>query len=88
MMADNRKLEHAALVVPLFGAMLIVPPVVGIFLYPTLLFGAPLIVVYLFAVWIGLIVATALLARHMQDQTPTKPLEVESEANSEQREAL
>ena len=72
-MADTRKLEHAALVVPIFGAVLIVPPVINIFLYPIHFAGAPLIVAYLFAVWVGLIMATALMSRHMKDHTPPEP---------------
>lgn len=65
--ADARKLEHAALIVPIFGAVLIVPPIVQVFLFPIHFAGAPLIVAYLFAVWVALIMATALMARHMKD---------------------
>jgi hypothetical protein len=64
-MAGRRRIETAALVLPIFGALLIVPPLIGVFNLPVALFGIPLIAIYLFAVWIGLIGATAMLSRRL-----------------------
>lgn len=66
------------MVIPLFGAVLILPPLVGVFLVPVRFAGAPLIVLYLFSVWMVLIVVTALLARRMQDASPGEKSQVDS----------
>ncbi len=68
-MAERRKLENVALVVPVFGAMLFVPPLISIFNVDTRVLGLPLVVFYLFAVWLALIAGTALLSRHLPRQT-------------------
>ena len=65
-MASTRRLETAALVLPIFGAFLIVPPLIGVFNLPVSVFGIPLIAIYLFAVWIGLIGATVVLSRRLR----------------------
>lgn len=62
-MADGRKLAAAALALPVFGAALIMPPLINVFDVPILLFGTPLEVAYLFAIWIALIGITAILSR-------------------------
>jgi hypothetical protein len=62
---DRRKLENGVFVFALCGAMLIVPPLVYIFNQPISHFGIPQIVLYLFAVWLLLIVGTALLTRYL-----------------------
>lgn len=72
-MPDRRKLENAALAVPVFGAVLMVPPLINVFDVPVTIFGAPLEVVYLFAVWIALIGITAILSRRVKDVSPEGP---------------
>lgn len=72
-MAERRKLENAALVLPVFGAMLFVPPLVSIFTVDMRVLGFPLVVFYLFAVWLVLIAATALLSRYLPHQTSSAP---------------
>lgn len=72
-MPDRRKLENAALVVPVFGAVLMVPPLISVFDVPVTIFGAPLETVYLFAVWVALIGITALLSRRMKDTSLEDP---------------
>lgn len=62
-MADRRKLEASMLVLAVFGALLLLPPLVYVFNQPISHFGVPQIVIYLFAVWLALIVGTALLTR-------------------------
>ena len=49
------------LLLTILGALLILPPLVYVFNQPIAHFGMPQIVVYLFAVWLLLIVATAML---------------------------
>ena len=64
-MVERRKLETAAFVLPVFGAFLFVPPLLGVFNVPETIFGIPIVSIYLFAVWIGLIVATFVLSRFL-----------------------
>ena len=49
------------LLLTIFGALLMLPPLVYVFNQPIAHFGIPQIVLYLFAVWLLLIVGTALL---------------------------
>lgn len=62
-MADRRKLVGGMLMLTVFGGMLMLPPLVYVFNQPITHFGIPQIVFYLFAVWLLLIIATALLTR-------------------------
>ena len=58
------------LVLAVLGGLLFVPPLVNIFNQDISHFGVPQIVIYLFAVWLALIVGTALLTRHMPRSEP------------------
>lgn len=71
-MRARRRLENAALILPIFGAVLIVPPLIAVFNAPALVFGVPLAAVYLFAVWGLLIGLTAALGPRLllQDREP------------------
>ena len=62
---DHRKLEHAAFMLPVFGAVLLLPPLLDAFAVRDSLFGIPIEVLYLFAVWILLIVGAGLVSWHM-----------------------
>jgi len=64
-MSDGRKLAAAALALPVFGAALTMPPLINVFDVPILILGTPLEVAYLFTVWTGLIVITAILSRKL-----------------------
>lgn len=68
-MNDQRKLESAALLLAIFGATLMVPPLINVFNVPKLFFGAPAGVTYLFVVWIGLIAVTAWISGRVQDRS-------------------
>ena len=57
-----RKIEHAALFLVVFGALLFAPPLVTLFNLHRRLFGVPYEVVYLFAVWVALIGGAAWLS--------------------------
>lgn len=73
-MADRRKLTGGMLLLTVFGSMLILPPLVYVFNQPSAPFGIPQIVFYLFAVWLLLIVGTALLTHALPpDETDGEP---------------
>ena len=60
------RVRDAAALLPLLGLVLLVPPLVTLFARSQLsIAGVPLIVVYVFATWIGLIAAAAALARKL-----------------------
>jgi hypothetical protein len=61
----SHRVQAAALLLPLVGLFLLLPPFVTLFGGPTRVFGVPLIVFYLFAVWGALTLAAALLARRL-----------------------
>jgi hypothetical protein len=69
-MADLRKLTGGMLLLTVFGAALILPPLVHVFNQPFALLGIPQIVFYLFAVWLLLIVATAILTHALPPDEP------------------
>ena len=60
----------AAVALPLFGVFLLMPPLITLFASGLDIHGVPLIVVYVFSVWIALIVCAALLAKRL-DPTHT-----------------
>ncbi len=57
------RLRDAAVVLPLVGLFLLMPPVITLFVRPAEIAGVPLIVAYLFGVWLALIGCAALLGR-------------------------
>lgn len=67
----HRKTRDRAFVVLLLGIVLLMPPVAEIFEIEARILGLPTTLIYLFVVWAGLILATAILARAlMRDDTP------------------
>jgi hypothetical protein len=60
--------RDAARLLPFIGLFLLLPPVIALFAVPVDVLGVPLLVLYLFSVWLGLIVAAALLARALAPQ--------------------
>ena len=61
-----RRARDAALVLPLAGLLVLTPPVANLFLSDITLFGAPLVVIYLFTVWAALIVCAQRLSRRLR----------------------
>ncbi len=61
-----QRARDAALVLPLAGVALLTPPVASLFLTDATLWGAPLIGIYLFTVWGGLIVCALGLSRRLR----------------------
>ncbi len=52
---NRQKLRDAALLLPLLGVLLVMPPFVGLLSGPLTIFGLPAVVVYIFVIWAGLI---------------------------------
>jgi hypothetical protein len=73
-MADRRRLIGGMLLLTVLGGLLMLPPLVFVFNQPIAHLGIPQIVFYLFAVWLLLIVATALLSHTLPPDEPnTEP---------------
>lgn len=63
--------EEVALLAPLFGTLLVLPPLVNLFVGKRLaLFGVPLETAWLFAVWAAVILLTLRLARRAPFRQP------------------
>ncbi len=61
----KRKLREGALLLPIFGAFLLVSPLITVFTGATSVFGLPLIFVYIFGVWLGLVLIARAMARRL-----------------------
>ncbi|MCC7059740.1 MAG: hypothetical protein IT508_05850 [Burkholderiaceae bacterium] len=61
----SARLRDAAALLPAAGIFLVMPPVITLFTGTVNVAGVPLIVAYLFGVWLALIVCAALLARRL-----------------------
>jgi hypothetical protein len=75
----------AAVVLPLFGLFLLMPPVITLFASGFDIHGVPLIVVYVFGVWIALIVCAALLARRLDPAHPEQAIPPEAGTDVQRR---
>jgi len=68
---DDGRASGAAVVLPLVGLFLLMPPIITLFAGSQGVAGVSLVVVYVFGVWAALIVCAALLARHLGE--PPRP---------------
>ena len=66
---SDRKISDRALILPLVGSLLLLPPLAGLFQLDIRVLGIPFTGLYLFAVWAVLIAAAAALARRLQHGT-------------------
>lgn len=64
-MASPKKIEDIAFSLPLFGVILIIPPIINVFSVDRTIFGVPFFVIYIFAVWIALIFLTFSLSKKL-----------------------
>jgi hypothetical protein len=55
---------------PIFGTFLVMPPIALLFATDATVAGVPLVVAYLFGVWLALIGCAAWLARRMKPPSP------------------
>ncbi len=67
--ASSRRLLDIAAIAPVFGFILLIPPVIGLFATNDTIFGAPLILVYLFGTWLGIIGISAIIAYRLSRGT-------------------
>ncbi len=63
--AHSPRVRDAAAVLPLLGLFAWVPPVIGLFAGEGRVLGIPLIVAWLFGVWLALIVVAAWFSRRL-----------------------
>lgn len=77
--ADPARVHDAARLLPLLGAVLLMPPIITLFVANVSIGGVPLIVVYLFGTWLALIVCAVWLSRRLaasqseREQDPGEP---------------
>ena len=67
---DPGRARDLARIVTLLGTVLFMPPVVVLFATDTRIGGMPLIVVYLFGVWLALIGVARLLSHRLEPRPP------------------
>lgn len=84
-MVPRQKARDAILALTIFGALLLMPPILPFFDRPLSLGGVPLIVIYVFGVWLALIVLAWVLARRvpMEKAPGAVPAPPEDAARSE-----
>lgn len=63
----TRNVRDAAAILPVAAIFLLLPPVILIFSAPVLIAGIPLIVLYVYGVWAGLILVALLVALRVED---------------------
>ena len=70
----RRRTIGAALFFTLFGTIAIMPPLLFVATGNADIFGVPVAMVYIFAIWIFLIVGASVLARYLPHDEPTPPM--------------
>ena len=63
--SDPARIVDIARILPIIGAFLLMPPIIALFAAQIDIGGVPLIVVYLFGVWVALIGCAGWLARRL-----------------------
>jgi len=70
----SRKVENTVFAFFIFGAIFMLPPLINIFNKPIKIFDLPLIVVFLFSLWVILILGTFFLSNNLKrNNTLNKP---------------
>lgn len=65
--STNGRTRETALLILCLAIVFLLPPIILIFNKPATLFGIPISAVYLFFIWLLMILANALTARHLED---------------------
>jgi len=73
-MAVNPKVRDLSILLPLAGVLLLMSPVLEAFNSLKLVIGIPVIVLYIFGVWLGLIILGAWLSRFQREAPPPETL--------------
>lgn len=63
----TRHVRDMASILPVAAIVLFLPPMILVFSAPVLVAGVPLIVLYLYGVWAGIILVALLVARRLED---------------------
>ena len=61
----TRKTREGALLLPIFGAFLLVSPMITLFTGATSFFGIPSVFIYIFGVWLALVLIARAMARRL-----------------------
>lgn len=71
----GRRARDRSAVLLVVGILFLMPPFAGVALIDGFIFGIPITLFYVFAVWAGLIVLGAILAKPLSafDRTPSEP---------------
>ena len=69
----RRRAVALAALMPLVGLFLLMPPFIRVFAHDGRVFGAPSALVFLLAVWLGLILLTRRLGRRLARRDPDGP---------------
>jgi len=69
----SARARDIAVLLPLLGLFLLMPPLITLFAVPLAVAGVPLIVIYLFGVWLALVLGAVLLGRALQPRVPPPP---------------
>ena len=69
-MSSRRKFSFVALLLPLCGLLMLLPPLVSIRNINTSFMGFPSIIAYLFGVWFLLIIAAFILQKNIPEKQP------------------
>ena len=64
--ADPARIADIARILPIIGVVLLMPPLIALFVADRWIGGVPLIVAYVFGVWLALIACAAWLARRLK----------------------
>ncbi len=64
---SQRKIRDRSIALVLAGIVALMPPIAGVALIDAKLFGLPVALIYIFAVWALLIVGATMLARPLRD---------------------
>lgn len=71
-MSPERRTRDAALVLPLIGILIFLPPYIRIFDQNAFLAGIPVLFIYIFMLWFIGIVLTAIVARRLVGKGPAQ----------------
>ena len=58
--------KNASTLILCLGVVLLLPPITFIFDKPIVLFGVPLVVLYMFGIWFVLVLASYTISRHLR----------------------
>lgn len=77
---DAQAARDAAVLLPVAGAILLLPPFIFVFAAPAFVAGVPLIVVYVFGVWMSLVLGAWLVARRRAREPDSANISVDTDA--------